>query len=179
MTKANRANPTPITNRKPTVFRHILVPLDGSGFAEAALPYALEMAAQFDSDITLLRVVLPPRMGEGALSPESANYLVKMRDDVYKEAIDYLQHQKGSLRQQNYRVHYQVAESEDVAAEIISAVKGGGVDTVVMCTHGRGGLSRWIFGSVATRVLQSAQVPVLLIRPTGGRLIEEQVMTRE
>lgn len=161
------------------MFRHILVPLDGSGFAEAALPYALEMAAQFDSDITLLRVVLPPRMGEGALSPESANYLVKMRDDVYKEAIDYLQHQKGSLRQQNYRVHYQVAESEDVAAEIISAVKGGGVDTVVMCTHGRGGLSRWIFGSVATRVLQSAQVPVLLIRPTGGRLIEEQVMTRE
>jgi len=156
------------------VYRHILVPLDGSGFAEAALPYALEMAAQFDSDITLLRVVLPPRMGEGALSPESANFLIKMRDDLYKEAIEYLQHQKGSLRQQNYRVHYQVAESEDIAAEIISAVRGGDVDTVVMCTHGRGGLSRWLFGSVATRVLQSVQVPVLVIRPTGGRVAEEK-----
>lgn len=156
------------------MYRHILVPLDGSGFAEAALPYALEMAAQFDSDITLLRVVLPPRMGDGALSPESANFLIKMRDDLYKEAIEYLQHQKGSLRQQNYRVHYQVAESEDIAAEIISAVRGGDVDTVVMCTHGRGGLSRWLFGSVATRVLQSVQVPVLVIRPTGGRVAEEK-----
>ncbi|MBP8948081.1 MAG: universal stress protein, partial [Candidatus Promineofilum sp.] len=40
--------------------------------------------------------------------------------------------------------------------------------TVVMCTHGRGGLSRWLFGSVATRVLQSAAVPVLVVRPRSG-----------
>ncbi len=155
------------------MFKHILVPLDGSGFAEAALPYALEMAAQFDSDITLLRVVMPPRIGEGTLSPESANYLIKMRDELYKEAIDYLKQQKGSLRQQNFRVHYQVTESEDVAAEIVGAVKGGDFDTVVMCTHGRGGLSRWLFGSVATRVLQSVQVPVLVIRPMTARPTED------
>jgi nucleotide-binding universal stress UspA family protein len=151
------------------VFKHILIPLDGSGFAEAAIPYALEMAAQFDSDITLLRVVMPPRTGEGALSPESANFLIRVRDDLYKEAIDYLQFQKGSLRQQNYRVHYQVAESEDIAAEIIGAVRGVNADTVVMCTHGRGGLGRWLFGSVATRVLQTAPVPVLVIRPERAR----------
>lgn len=156
------------------MFRHILVPLDGSGFSEAALPYALEMAAQFDSDITLLRVVLPPRIGEGALSPESADFMIKMRDDLYKEAIDYLQQQKGSLRQQNYRAHYQVAESEDIAAEIISAVHGADADTVIMCTHGRGGLSRWLFGSVATRVLQSSPVPVLVIRPQGVPVTETQ-----
>jgi nucleotide-binding universal stress UspA family protein len=159
------------------VFKHILVPLDGSGFAEAALPYALELAAQFDSDITLLKVVLPPRIGEGALSPESANFLIKVRDDLYKEAIDYLQRQKGSLRQQNFRVHYQVAESEDIAAEIIGAEQGVGADTVVMCTHGRGGLSRWLFGSVAVKVLQSAQVPVLVIRPNGPRLSDENRAT--
>lgn len=151
------------------MFKHILVPLDGSGFAEAAIPYALELAAQFDSDITLLRVVLPPRVGEGALSPESANFMIKMRDDLYKEAIDYLQPQKGSLRQQNYRVHYQVAESDDVAAEIISATNGTNADVIVMCTHGRGGLGRFLFGSVAMRVLQSAAVPVLVIRPDGTR----------
>ncbi len=151
------------------MFKHILVPLDGSGFAEAALPYALEMAAQFDSDITLLRVVLPPRVGEGALSPESASFMIKMRDDLYKEVIDYLQSQKGSLRQQNFRTHYQVAESEDVAAEIISVAQGAGIDTIVMCTHGRGGLGRFLFGSVAMRVLQSATVPVLIIRPDGKR----------
>ena len=75
------------------MFKHIVVPLDGSGFAEAALPYALEIAAQFDSDITLLRVVMPPRIGDGALSPELANYVINMRVDLYKEAIDYLQQQ--------------------------------------------------------------------------------------
>ena len=60
-----------------------------------------------------------------------------------------------------------VVEAEDIAAEIISSVRGSGADTVVMCTHGRGGLSRWLFGSVATRVLQSAPVPVLVVRPGG------------
>ncbi len=155
------------------MFKHILVPLDGSGFAEAALPHALELAARFDSDVTLLRVVMPPRMGDGALSPDSANLLIKMRDDTYKEAIDYLQQQKGSLRQQNFRAHYQVAESEDVAAEILSTIRGADIDTVVMCTHGRGGLGRWLFGSVATRLLQTAPVPVLVIRPTGEPQVEE------
>ena len=61
-----------------TVFKHLLVPLDGSGFAEAALPYALELAAQFDCDITLLRVIMPPRLGEGALTPESADFTVRI-----------------------------------------------------------------------------------------------------
>jgi nucleotide-binding universal stress UspA family protein len=117
-------------------------------------------------------------MGEGALSPESANFLIKLRDDLYKEAIDYLQQQKGSLRQQNYRVHYQVAESEDIAAEIINAVRGSDADTVVMCTHGRGGLSRWLFGSVATRVLQTSPVPVLVIRPSGKSPAEANDITR-
>ena len=151
------------------MFKHLLVPLDGSGFAEAALPYALELAAQFDSEITLLRVIMPPRPGEGTLSPESADLMIKLRDSLYREAIDYLQLHKGSLRQQNFKAHYQVVESDDIAAEIISSVKGCGADTVVMCTHGRGGLSRWLFGSVATRVLQSADVPVLVVRPSAGQ----------
>jgi len=149
------------------VFKHLLVPLDGSGFAEAALPYALELAAQFDSDITLLRVIAPPRLGEGTLTPDSADFTIRVRDDLYKEAIEYLQFQKGSLRSQHYRAHYQVVEAEDVATEIINIARGVGADTVVMCTHGRGGLSRWLFGSVATRVLQSAPVPVLIVRPQG------------
>lgn len=150
------------------MFKHLLVPLDGSGFAEAALPYALELAAQFDSDITLLRVIAPPRLGEGALTPDSADFTIRVRDDLYKEAIEYLQFQKGSLRSQHYRAHYQVVEAEDVATEIIDTVRGVGADTVVMCTHGRGGLSRWLFGSVATRVLQSAPVPVLIVRPQSA-----------
>jgi nucleotide-binding universal stress UspA family protein len=151
------------------MFNHIIVPLDGSGFAEAAIPYALELAARFDSQITLLRVIVPPRAREAALSPDSADMMIRLRDDLYQEAIDYLKSHKGSLRQQNFKVNFQVAESDDIAAEIINAVISGEADTVVMCTHGRGGISRWLFGSVASRVLQTAEVPVLLIRPYGQK----------
>jgi nucleotide-binding universal stress UspA family protein len=150
------------------VFKHIIVPLDGSGFAEAAIPYALELASRFESQITLLRVILPPRAREAAMSPESADMMIRLRDDLYQEAIDYLKAHKGSLRQQKYKVNFQAAESDDIAAEIINAVKGNEADTVVMCTHGRGGISRWLFGSVASRVLQTAEVPVVLIRPRGA-----------
>lgn len=148
------------------MYQHILVPLDGSGFAEVALPYAITLASRFDSQVTLLRIILPPRTGSGGLSPESADFLIKMRDDLFKEAIDYLQAHKSSLQQQNFKVNYQVAESEDIAAEIISVIRDINADTVVMCTHGRGGISRWLFGSVASKVLQTADVPVLLIRPS-------------
>jgi nucleotide-binding universal stress UspA family protein len=151
------------------MFNHIIVPLDGSGFAEAAIPYALELAARFDSQITLLRVIVPPRAREAALSPDSADMMIRLRDDLYQEAIDYLKSHKGSLRQQNFKVNFQVAESDDIAAEIINAAISGEADTVVMCTHGRGGISRWLFGSVASRVLQTAEVPVLLIRPYGQK----------
>lgn len=148
------------------MYQHILVPLDGSGFAEAALPYAIALAVRFNSQLTLLRIILPPRVSSGGLSPDSADFLIKMRDDLFKEAIEYLQAHKSSLRQQNLKVGYQVAESEDIAAEIISVVRDINADTVVMCTHGRGGISRWLFGSVASKVLQSADIPVLLIRPS-------------
>jgi nucleotide-binding universal stress UspA family protein len=150
------------------VFKHIIVPLDGSGFAEAAIPYALELASRFESQITLLRVILPPRAREAAMSPESADMMIRLRDDLYQEAIDYLKAHKGSLRQQKYKVNFQAAESDDIAAEIINAVKSNEADTVVMCTHGRGGIGRWLFGSVASRVLQTAEVPVVLIRPHGA-----------
>jgi nucleotide-binding universal stress UspA family protein len=126
----------------------------------------MALAGRFDSQLTLLRIILPPRVSNGGLSPESADFLIKVRDDLFKEAIEYLQTQKGSLRQQNFKVSYQVAESEDIAAEIINVVRDINADTVVMCTHGRGGISRWLFGSVASKVLQTVDIPVLLIRPS-------------
>lgn len=147
------------------MYDHLLVPLDGSTFAEAALPHAVTLAQQTHGEITLLRVVLPPRVGDDALSPESADFLIRLRDDLYNEAISYLQGLQQSLERAELDVHYRVAEAEDVAAEIIAAAREIGADTVVMCTHGRGGLSRWLFGSVATRVLQSSSLPVLVIRP--------------
>ncbi len=150
------------------MFSHLLVPLDGSPFAAAALPYAKSLAAKFGSEITLARIILPPRFGDGALTVESADLLVRARDDLYAEAISYVQVTQAALQAEGYSAHYQVAEAEDIAAEIMRVVAESKADAVVMCTHGRGGLSRWIFGSVAARVLQIATVPVLIVRPVGA-----------
>jgi nucleotide-binding universal stress UspA family protein len=58
----------------------------------------------------------------------------------------------------------------DPAGEILDQSTNGGVDLIVMATHGRSGVSRWILGSVAERVLRHAEVPLVLVRVSGDRL---------
>ena len=154
------------------MFKHLLVPLDGSPFSEAALPYAVSLAEQYQGEVTLLRIILPPRFTEAPLTLSSADMLVRMRDDLYREAIAYCQRQQAALSNQRCSVHYQVAEADDVAEEINNRVHAVGADTVVMSSHGRGGISRWLFGSVAARVLQISTTPVLIVRPAD--LVAEQ-----
>lgn len=149
------------------MFKHLLVPLDGSPFAEAALPYAVEMASRIGCEMTLLRAIMPPRFNDGALTIESADLVIRMRDDLYREAIDYCQRQQAVLSGHSLTVHYQVVESDDIAEEISNAAQACGADTIVMSSHGRGGLSRWLYGSVAARVLQVSVIPVLIVRPAA------------
>lgn len=147
------------------MFQHLLVPLDGSHLAEVAIPAALEIARRFDSQITLVRVVRPPQIllatTEGAVFTELLNDL---RQQETQEATTYLKSLQGSLRQQGYVVHTHLIEGEPVADLILEVANGLDVDGIVMSTHGRSGLSRWVFGSVAEKVLRGAAVPVVLIR---------------
>ncbi len=147
------------------MFQHLLVPLDGSHLAEVAIPAALEIARRFDSQITLVRVVRPPQITlattEGAVFTELLNDL---RQQEIQEATTYLKSMQGSLRQQGYVVHTHLIEGEPIADLILEVAEGLDVDGIVMSTHGRSGLSRWVFGSVAEKVLRGAAVPVVLIR---------------
>lgn len=147
------------------MFKRILIPLDGSRLAEAALPAALELASKFDSQVTLLRVVQPPQLllthTDGSVYAE---LLTSLRQQADEEAGLYLKALQNSLRQQGYRVQAHVTEGEPVAEVILEVVTGLGCDMIVMSTHGRGGISRWVFGSIADKVLRQANVPVLLIR---------------
>jgi len=147
------------------MFQHLLLPLDGSHLAEVAIPAALEIARRFDSQITLVRVVRPPQITlattEGAVFTELLNDL---RQQEIQEATTYLKSMQGSLRQQGYVVHTHLIEGEPIADLILEVAEGLDVDGIVMSTHGRSGLSRWVFGSVAEKVLRGAAVPVVLIR---------------
>jgi nucleotide-binding universal stress UspA family protein len=146
------------------MFKHILVPLDGSHRAEAALPVACELASKFDGEITLLQVTPPPFFLSHADGRAYADLLVTMRQENRAEAQAYLNAHKGSLRQQGYIVHTVVLEDESPANAILGVVEGQNMDVVVMSTHGRSGVARWVYGSVAGNVLHHSHVPVLLIR---------------
>jgi nucleotide-binding universal stress UspA family protein len=146
------------------MFKHLLVPLDGSMLAEKALTPALSMAQSFDSEITLLRITPPPYVAARVSGSAYGDLILNLRRMASEEAHAYLRAQQGSLRQQGHKVHIHLLEGEGVAELILNVIESLGIDAVVMSTHGHGGLTRWVFGSVADKVLRRAPVPILLIR---------------
>jgi nucleotide-binding universal stress UspA family protein len=137
------------------MLQRILVPLDGSPLSERALPYAQSLASASQARIILLRAVEAHAMtGRGR---------AKARIAAMTEAETYLEVNANSLREQGLTVD--VAQPYGGAADaILDEVAFREVDLVVMATHGRGGLGRFVYGSVAARVLHEAEVPVLLVR---------------
>jgi nucleotide-binding universal stress UspA family protein len=143
--------------------RHILVPLDGSALAERALPLATELARQAGATLQLVRGVAWPSdrvPAAASLHPNSGADRIE-HDQVFARA--YLAEVGERLIRQGLAVttHLQVAPA---AEAILARAAEAAADLIVMSTHGRGGLGRWAVGSVADRVLQSACMPVLLVR---------------
>ncbi|MCB8942887.1 MAG: universal stress protein [Ardenticatenaceae bacterium] len=146
------------------MFRRILVPLDGSHLAESALPAALELASKFEGEITLIRVVASPTTMPTVDGRAYGELHFKMREHVLDEAEMYLKLHKNSLRQQGYVVHHQIVEGDSPAGAILDIAEAQNMDAIVMSTHGWGGLARWMFGSVADKIIRRADIPVVLIR---------------
>ncbi len=146
-----------------TDYTKILVPLDGSGWAERAVPHAAEIARNHDAELVLLHVYQPP-MAEYVDQIALAG-VTEIADQIRERAESYLVGLRNQLRQQGINASYAVVEGGKPAAVICDFVRDEGIDLVVMSTHGRTGLARFLFGSVAQKVLQSVRVPVMLIRP--------------
>ncbi len=146
------------------MFAHLLVPLDGSQLAEAALPSVRALAAKFGSTVTLLRVVRPPDVTTSTVGSAMTEVLSTLSQYNLQEAEAYLREQQRSLRHDVQFVQRRVTMGNSIAQIILDTAASEEVDAIVMSTHGRGGLSRWVFGSVADKVLRQAHVPILLIR---------------
>ena len=146
------------------MYDKILVPVDGSGRAEAIFQHILPLAKECGAELILLRVVKPPRSLEYPRA-EDLMALNREREAVFKrEAETYLAAQRGELRTKKIKVSTRVIVSEAVALAILDFAEQEGVHLIAMSTHGRSGVSRWVYGSVAEKVLQGASCPVLLIR---------------
>jgi nucleotide-binding universal stress UspA family protein len=145
----------------------VLVPLDGSEFAEHALSRAADTLGP-RLTIHLVRVVETPVFrGGGVMEPGMsyeygliAEYLEATRD----ESQAYLFEQREALSDQGHTVTTEVREGR-VADEILQAAQERDVHVIAMATHGRGGVGRLVFGSVAERVLSHSRIPLLLVRP--------------
>jgi nucleotide-binding universal stress UspA family protein len=156
------------------MYGKILVPLDGSKLAEVVLPYVQELARRFDSEVTLIQVVAPlsklvaetmpaslePTGAAAAIGVEAASEALKAE---HESARSYLEGVAGRLKAQDIKVRTEIAEG--VAADtIVEYAHGHAMDLIAMSTHGRSGLRRLVYGSVADQVLRQAGTPVLLIR---------------
>jgi len=152
--------------------RTIFVPLDGSPLAEAAIPWAIQLAGSLHDEIRLLRVVPPSAtmlIAEGATFPiVSTPGIIETEEEV---AEKYLQTILERIRASGVAASYSVSFDQPGPA-IRRSAESVPATLIVMATHARGGVSEVLLGSVAVDVLRHGRVPVLLVPPSGVAVVE-------
>jgi nucleotide-binding universal stress UspA family protein len=179
-----RESPVPVLLIRPTEnlvdltrepsLKHIMIPLDGTELAEQMLPNAVALGRFLDSDFTLVRVVRPlgttvPVGEAGTIGFQMQTILDSidtLQEQLVTEASDYLERQAKPLREAGLKVVSRVDVAEQPATAILHDAVPPVIDLVALETHGRRGLSRLFFGSVADKVIRGAHVPVLVHHPT-------------
>ena len=145
-----------------TPYKHILVPLDGSELAELALSDAFAVARLSQAQVTLLQVISP--IDQVLAAGTDYPIFVDEQWEAKKAlALNYLNKVCEHIDCPDIPV-YMVVEMGPAAETIIDYTHEQPIDLIVMATHGRSGLQRWVYGSVADKVLRGAEVPVLLVR---------------
>jgi len=153
------------------MFERILVPLDGSKVGEAALPVIEGLISRLSPEtkveVTLFRAVPPTHWIAAGEIGAPVRYTEEELQIIRRTVTDYLDKAGEGLRGRGAIVKTMVAAGNP-AEEIIKATDEIKADMVAMSTHGRSGISRWAFGSVAAKVLRGANVPVLTVRAPEG-----------
>lgn len=142
------------------MYRSIVLPLDGSSFAEEALPLAARLATGADAQLQLVHVIRPAPDVDFKTPEEDLDW----RTQVREAASAALGELAAKLRKGGVVAHAEVREGRTVEA-ILDSAREHAADLVVLTTHGAGGFRRWWLGSVADALLQSGEFPLLLVRP--------------
>ena len=146
--------------------RRILIPLDGSPFAEQILEPAMALGTLMQTEYRLLRVVAPT-VASGP-DPWFSPPLHVPDQDVQSQAQTYLERISERMQEGNSRtVGAHVKSALHSGPAILEDVQGHDVNLIALSTHGRSGITRWVMGSVADKVVRGAAVPVLAYRPSS------------
>lgn len=145
------------------MYSRIVVPLDGSDLAETAQETAITFSRTFDAPIHVLHVVDTQALEQLGGSAESFNY--SMLADMYEaetgDAREYISKVVSRLEADGLAVTSDLRVGP-VASTILAELRDG--DLVVMASHGRTGIRRWVLGSVAEEITRHAEAPVLLVK---------------
>jgi nucleotide-binding universal stress UspA family protein len=153
------------------MYEKIMVPLDGSELAECVLPHVEGFIKGCHvSDVVFVRVVEPPApvpsyYGEASIRPES---YVETEPARKSAAKDYLDQIKNRLKYEGTELHSEVLVGR-VADSLADYTEKNDIDLIIMATHGRSGITRWVRGSIADKILRSSNVPVLMVRAPGTK----------
>ena len=152
------------------MYRNILVPLDGSELAECSLSHAKAIAKGCNaSELTVFRVVEPLSANTMSALSEARDGLVeKLEYDNKKDAQDYISKLENRLKAEGFPARG-VTTNGRASDEIMNYSQKNNVDLIVMSTHGRSGISRFYFGSIAEKVSRHSPIPVLMVSPQGCR----------
>ncbi|MGQ9616506.1 MAG: universal stress protein [Spirochaetota bacterium] len=150
------------------MYKKILVPLDGSKFAESVLDHVKAIAKGCSVKKAILFRVIEP------VIPDIKDYIgaERIREAEEKrenEAKNYLERIAAALKKDDITVETRLEVNGEPAAKILETVREEKVDLIVMSTHGRTGFERWFHGSVAQKVMTHSSAPVLMVVPKGSK----------
>jgi nucleotide-binding universal stress UspA family protein len=148
-------------------FRKVVIALDGSPFAETSILYAEQLIKGAGAEVILLLVseppMVPPSWSRDAES-HRREYQERLAAELQQQALEYLEKAKTAFTRKRIKVrpHAVVGMPGET---VIEFAQKENVDVVALTTHGRSGVSRWVHGSVASKIAQECERPVLLVRP--------------
>lgn len=145
------------------MYKKILVPLDGSLRAEAILPHVEQLAQWSGASLVLMRVVEPTPIVVDPYDPQPA---FPFQDDLERQAVEvdtYLAGVAANLAEKGITAERKILRGP-IVESILQVADDEQADLIAMASHGRGGLARVFYGSVAAGVLQRINRPILLIR---------------
>jgi nucleotide-binding universal stress UspA family protein len=151
------------------MYNKILVPLDGSPLAECTLEHVKSVTSGSPvPEVVLFRVVEPILSNEASAWAQAGYSAVEVDNRRKEEVKKYLSQVAEKLIAQGINARGEV-EFGRPADTILDYAEKNQFDVIVMSTHGRSGISRWAFGSVAEKISRHSNIPVLIVTPSGCR----------
>ena len=150
------------------LINRLLIPLDGSELSKLALPIGEELAAKLEIAIILFQManIIRP-FGDISGAGSYIDYS-KLNEDEKRRVGSEMVKLTEELKDKGLIVNNIITNGSDAANEIIELCKKNNIDLVIMSTHGRSGLGRWVFGNVAEKVLRHGETPLLLVHARAG-----------